>query len=211
MWNHARQQTIYQTIHFALVSLALLLGGIPGTVLAVTPTQDWVARYNSTGNGADQPSALAVDTAGNTYVTGNSGTIKYSASGSQLWIVPNGGAVIAVDNVSNSIYVTGSATGTSTTTDFSTIKYDANGNQQWVKFYNGPSNGGDYATALALDAAGNVYVTGSSSTWGTSMGMYYATVKYDANGNQLWVARYNGGVNDIWASSYAVAIAVDAS
>jgi hypothetical protein len=42
----------------------------------------------------------------------------------------------------------------------------------------------DYASALAIDSAGNLYVTGSIDD--------FATIKYDANGNQLWVARYNG-------------------
>ena len=43
----------------------------------------------------------------------------------------------------------------------------------------------------AVDADGNVYVTGNSfGTYETRLD--YATIKYDANGNQQWVARYNG-------------------
>ena len=59
-------------------------------------------------------------------------------------------------------------------------------------------NGGN-ATALALDSAGNVYVTGS-------IGIDYGTIKYDAMGNQLWVARYNGPKSE---SDHAYALAVD--
>ena len=77
--------------------------------------------------------------------------------------------------------------------DYATIKYDANGNQLWEAHYNGPGNATDRATALAVDAAGNVYVTGYSI--GSSTSEDYATVKYDANGNQLWEARYNGPGN----------------
>ena len=45
--------------------------------------------------------------------------------------------------------------------------------QAWVVRTNGNFN------ALKMDSAGNVYVTGWSSR----------TIKYDANGNQLWAAR----------------------
>ena len=61
------------------------------------------------------------------------------------------------------------------------------------------------AQALALDNAGNVYVTGASMS--SSAGWDYATVKYDSNGNQKWVARYNGAGQD----DSAAAIAVDAT
>jgi hypothetical protein len=47
---------------------------------------------------------------------------------------------------------------------------------------------------MVLDAAGNVYVTGES-LGGTSFD--YATVKDDSDGNQQWVARYNGPGNGL--------------
>ena len=43
---------------------------------------------------------------------------------------------------------------------------------------------------LAVDALGNVYVTGGSTGLGTSQD--YATIKYNAAGTNLWVVRYNG-------------------
>ncbi len=64
----------------------------------------------------------------------------------------------------------------------------------------------ELAYALALDAAGNVYVTGQSLGAGTNSD--YATVKYDSSGNQLWAARYNGPGND---RDVAEALAVDAA
>ena len=111
---------------------------------------------------------------------------------------------LAVDGGGN-VYVTGYSIGSGTGYDYVTIKYDASGNQLWVAFYNGPgiSNNDDWAYSLAVDNGSNVYVTGRS--YGNGTGFDYATIKYDASGNQLWVARYNRqGNGGDEASSLAV-------
>jgi hypothetical protein len=54
----------------------------------------------------------------------------------------------------------GSSVGSGTYSDYATIKYNSAGEEQWVARYNGPENTLDIATALAVDPAGNVYVTG---------------------------------------------------
>ncbi len=184
--------------------------------------QLWVARYNGPGNSLDEARALAVDAAGNVYVTGyyrgagtaeDYATIKYDSNGNQLWVGRYNGPgnyadyanSLAVDGAGN-VYVTGWSSGAGTSEDYATIKYDSNGNQLWVARYNGPGNGLDIAFALAVDTAGNAYVTGGSVGAGTQGD--YATVKYDSEGNQLWVARYNGP-GDSYDS--AAALVVDAA
>ncbi|EQB62728.1 MAG: Fibronectin, type III [candidate division Zixibacteria bacterium RBG-1] len=173
----------------------------------------WVRRYNGPGNGDDEPKALAVDESGNVYVTGESDTdtgmfkynddfvtIKYSSSGDVLWIKQYNGSGNGDDNArdikvdrSGNVYVTGDSYGGVTAYDYTTIKYYPNGDTAWVRRYNGPGNSQDGAWAISVDGSGNVYVTGYSAQ--NSVYPYnedYATVKYDQNGNQLWVRRYNG-------------------
>jgi len=109
---------------------------------------------------------------------------------------------IKVDGQGN-VYVTGQSFGAGAV-DYATIKYNAVGQQQWVARYNGPINGQDMATAIAVDESGNVYVTGRSPGAGTAED--YATIKYNSAGQQQWVARYNGPGN---FTDVAYAIAVD--
>jgi len=70
---------------------------------------------------------------------------------------------------------------------------------QWEKVYNGPSNGLDSPSAVAVDSAGNVIVTGSDAY---RPGIY--TAKYAAaNGALLWEQRS--------ASGHPRALAVDSA
>jgi uncharacterized delta-60 repeat protein len=182
-------------------------------------TQKWAARYNAPGNSEDHARAIAVDNADNVYITGESygsgtisdyATIKYDSNGTQKWAARYNGPgnnednaqAIAVDNTSN-VYVTGSSWGSGTSNDFATIKYDQNGTQKWAARYNGPENYDDSADDIALDSAGNVYVTGGSFG---STNNDYVTIKYDPNGNQIWAERYDGPVS---SDDYAQAIAAD--
>jgi uncharacterized delta-60 repeat protein len=182
----------------------------------------WVRRYSGPGNHNDYASAIALDGLSNVYVTGKDYdptsygayvTIKYAPNGDTLWLRRYKGPgddydeawAIAVDSVGNA-YVTGYSTGSGTSTDYATIKYYPNGDTAWVRRYNGPASGSDYATAIAVDDSGFVYVTGYSDSTGTFQD--YATIKYDSSGNEVWVRRYDYGVT---GSDHSYAIAVDGS
>jgi hypothetical protein len=106
-------------------------------------------------------------------------------------------SAMALDGQGN-VYITGGAEGSQTGYDYLTIKYSPGGRQLWARRYNGRKNKDDFATAIAVDAQGNAYVTGSSNGYRD-----WATVKYSADGRRLWVRRYLGG-------GVARAIAVDA-
>ncbi len=166
--------------------------------------QLWVKIYNGTENLQDIAESIAVDVAGNVYVTGWSHTfyttIKYNSDGDQLWVQRYGtgesydkAKAIFVDNSGN-VYVTGESWGGSSTLyDYATIKYNPNGDMQWVSRYDGPINSSDRASALTVDNSGNVYVTGWSDSQGGLLPNFdFATVKYNPNGVEQWVVRYNG-------------------
>jgi uncharacterized delta-60 repeat protein len=182
----------------------------------------WVERYNKLGNYWDEAYAIAVDSSGNVYITGRSygdgtgqdfATIKYNPNGDTAWVRRYNGPgnagdeahVIALDG-SNNIYVAGGSVGDGTDYDYAIIKYNPNGDTAWVRRYTGTESGYDYAWAMVIDSSNNVYVTGESNGSGTSLD--YATIKYDTEGNKLWVARYNAPGN---AEDQASAIAIDDS
>jgi hypothetical protein len=74
--------------------------------------------------------------------------------------------------------------------DYATVKYNSSGAELWVATYNSPENNNDLATSLAIDAEGNVYVTGQCEQNGFCMD--FVTIKYNSAGEERWVARYNG-------------------
>lgn len=78
--------------------------------------------------------------------------------------------------------------------------------QQWIARYSA-SGGNDTPTDMAVDANGNVYVTGISIVNATSSD--FLTIKYNAAGVQQWESRFigNGGSNN----DEAYSIGLDAS
>lgn len=109
------------------------------------------------------------------------------------------------------VYATGVSWGsTSTKEDYATIKFGEDGDYIWAVRYDGPGHNIDNATAITIDNAGNVYVTGWSRSGSDYGSEDYCTIKYNNNGQQLWAARYDGAVgNDCYYYDYANAIVVD--
>jgi len=173
--------------------------------------KQWIARYNGAGNGNDGAAALVVDDAGNVYVTGTSvvsdpevdyTTVKYNSVGIEQWAINYNGTAnsedyataIAIDDSSN-VYVTGVSMGLETNLDYVTIKYNSDGQEIWKAGYNGPASSRDNAEAIVVDQAQNIYVTGWSK--GLDTNEDYATIKYNSEGEEQWVARYNGAADDV--------------
>jgi Beta-propeller repeat len=178
--------------------------------------QLWLATYReSPGSNPGSSASLAgigLDSSGNVYVGGQSTItpytgpstskallIKYTAAGSRVWLTEYGSANgvngFALDGTGNA-YLTGIQYKSGTNqADYLTLKFNASGTFLWQKLYNGTGIGHDTAYAIALDSSGSAYVTGASTNPNNSTATNITTVKYDTNGNQKWVARYQGTVN----------------
>ncbi|MGD0710352.1 MAG: T9SS type A sorting domain-containing protein [Bacteroidales bacterium] len=137
-------------------------------------TEDiFLAKYNANGNllwaksaggtESDDAYSVAVDALGNSYITGrfNSPVIKFG-----------------VDSLTNVV-----STGISS--DIFLAKYDAGGNVLWAKSAGGTDD--DVANSIALNASGNIYITGdfvsTSCTFGND------NMLNDSNYYQIFVAK----------------------
>ena len=205
------------------ILLALTITAMAMQAIAQGPDTAWVRIYNGPGNDTDIPSpwhpAIAIDDSGYIYTTGKSigtssgmdyATIKYRPNGDTVWVRRYNGPgndydqafSIALDHSGN-VIVTGNSEGVTGYTDYATIKYGPLGNTIWTRRYDGPSGLWDDAYSVGVDYQNNVYVTGGSI--GDPWNVYYydfTTIKYDANGNQIWVRRYDGvahGDDGAWA------------
>lgn len=162
----------------------------------------WVRRWDSTmyDGGAD----IALDSSGNVYVTGYPVTIKYDSGGNRIWVNSGVGVRIVMDGL-NSFYLSGSPN-----SRYQTDKYNLNGGFIWRSVYNGGGNLGDRVRDIAMDGFGNIIVTGQS--YRTQTHWDYCTVKYNSNGDSVWVKRYNGpGSPPQPPTDYAYAVATDYS
>lgn len=172
------------------------------------PAQALVNLAWEQGNGAPSQtidySVSAFDAWGNLIVVGNTLTsgeaenfliTKFDPEGQILWedeydysSLTDFATAVATDG-QGSIYVAGASTDSTEGYDYALLKLDDDGNRLWSVRYNGPGNGDDIPTALALDANGAVYVSGASLGSGSLED--FATLKYSSSGVQQWVARYD--------------------
>jgi MYXO-CTERM domain-containing protein len=202
----ARYRIDHGRVRFALA------GYDPSAPVVIDP----VVRYATYagGSGYDTAVAVAVDAAGNAYITGETtstdlpGTTGGPAGGSDAYVTKlaadgatvvystyiggtgqDSGTSIAVD-AGGHAFITGNTSSTNfpaTTGAFQTsmrgaadtfvVELAPAGDTFVYATYLGGNNDNDYAGAIAIDAAGNAYVTGrtQSATWPTTTGALLTT------------------------------------
>jgi hypothetical protein len=161
----------------------------------------WTAPYRLGGDEEfGNVAGAALDNADNFYVSANATgypfqTTMFSNNGSELWNAGQiyGGARaygLTLDSSGRAIVI-GEACPTPSSypnMSYGTMKLDTNGHSLWAEYYPQSPLSVSVGTAITIDAANNVYVTGYSP--GTNSNKDIATVKYDQNGNQIWLQRY---------------------
>lgn len=147
--------------------------------------------------------------------------VKYDSSGNRSWTRTLGvtgsiteGLAVACDSNSN-VYVTGFTEGNldGQTLDglmgIFTVKYDKSGNKLWTRLLGSPdpNYGFSRGVGIVADPLGNSYVTGwTQGALGGNPDIGHldsVLIKYDTNGNRLWVFTY--GAPGIFTESKGIA------
>ncbi|MEY4571291.1 MAG: hypothetical protein RLZ10_484 [Bacteroidota bacterium] len=149
----------------------------------------WGTYYTGTGqawpNGEERGSSCITDAAGNVYMVG------FTSSNSD----------IATAGAHQTVYAGGPIAFGTGGYDAFLIKFNSSGVRQWATYYGGSEN--DKGISCALDASGNVYMIGStSSTSGIATAGAHETtvndgflVKFNSSGVRQWGTYFEGNGN----------------
>ena len=178
-------------------------------------------KWSRTWGGAnwDIGTGVTVDLSDNVYVAGYTSSfgagnydmvlVKYDGNGTQQWNRTWGGDNddsgygVAIDS-SDNVYLAGHTDSFGAGgADMVLVKYDGNGTQQWNRTWGGDDY--DYGYGVAGDSLDNVYLVGSTRSFGAG-GADMVLMKYDGNGTQQWNRTW-GGAN----SDYGTGVAIDSS
>lgn len=174
-------------------------------------SQIWVNKESGQGDYSSAINASAKNSQGEVLLCGytvNPGEnkdlllIKINSAGDTLWTKiydgPGNGmdeGIDVVTDANDNIYVTGYQRGSGTGTDMVTLKFSTSGQIIWVQSYlsNINTDQTDRGNSIAVDANGNVYVTGQTDVDASAVNNdNYVTIKYSQTGTMLWSVIKNG-------------------
>ena len=159
------------------------------TITMAQNVRAWGTYYTGTGqvwpNGEDRGSSCITDAAGNVYMVGFTSSNSDIATAGAHQTVYAGGPIV---------FGTGGY-------DAFLVKFNSSGVRQWATYYGGSQD--DMGISCAVDASGNVYMIGStSSTSGIATAGAHETtindgflVKFNSSGVRQWGTYFEGNGN----------------
>lgn len=198
-----------------LLQLSLLL------VFAVAHAVPGVTFYSTTGPAGGSASTLAVDAAGNSYVTGTTSPFagvfvtKLSPTGAVVWTRTYGadaeaGASRGISVTENGDVYIGGTISNGGQLDGLIVKYDKDGVFQWDAFFNGLSSSDDEFFAIGADEFGSVYATGYVDS-GPATDLDMVTAKFDSDGNFQWAKSFDRSDGVGFSSDVGLVLRLDTS
>lgn len=152
-----------------------------GSTALFAQTQIWQWAFHAGDHGNESATSVAVDASGNAYITG-----PYTSA------FINFGTFSLLNSFSG-------------TADIFLVKFDPSGTVLWAKTFGGAD--GDQGNSVAVDASGNVILTG----WFASASLAFDSIvltnsgttssdlfisKFDSSGNLIWAKSAGGTIND---------------
>jgi hypothetical protein len=159
------------------------------TISMAQNVRAWGTYYTGTGqvwpNGEERGNSCITDAAGNVYMVGFTSSNSDIATAGAHQTVYAGGPIV---------FGTGGY-------DAFLVKFNSSGVRQWATYYGGSQD--DMGISCAVDASGNVYMIGStSSTSGIATAGAHETtindgflVKFNSNGVRQWGTYFEGNGN----------------
>lgn len=174
--------------------LVTILLSLSSVYLYSQNSEQWVARYNGSGNKTDAVNKTEVDRFGNIYISGYTNStggnidfcvLKYNSAGSLLWSRTYDGPAHSIDDAywmtvdnDGNVYLSGRSD--LNNPDMITIKFSSSGDLLWLI---------DCGGCIAADSYGNLFITSGNFVR-----------KYNSLGVNQWERIYDGTVLDMTLS-----------